>query len=81
MEDNQNISPLYQVALRLISRVAGARETLIHLTHLAAAEGRVDLALSLRGVADGLDRSEMEAVGVLRQVGCKVVSGDGMLSP
>jgi hypothetical protein len=66
MEDNPKISPLYQATLRLVSRVSGARESLQHLTHLAAAEGRVDLALSLRAVGDALDQGEMETIGVLR---------------
>ena len=66
MEDNPKLSPLYQATLRLVSRVAGARESLQHLTHLAATEGRVDLALSLRAVGDALDQGEMETIGVLR---------------
>lgn len=68
MEELDRTSPLYLTALRLISRVAATRETLTHLTHLAAAEGRVDLALSLRAVSDSLDGSEMEAVAVLRRL-------------
>ena len=71
MEDNPKLSPLYQATLRLVSRVVGARESLQHLTHLAATEGRVDLALSLRAVGDALDDGEMEAIGALRILDAK----------
>lgn len=68
MDNSQRLSPLYQATLRLMSRVAGARESLQHLTHMAAAEGRIDLALSLRSVDDHLDDGETETIAVLRRL-------------
>lgn len=59
-------SPLYQTALRLMGRIAATRDVLTRLTHMAAADGRLDLALSLNGVMSSLDNGETEACAILR---------------
>lgn len=49
-----------------MGRIAATRDVLTRLTHMAAADGRLDLALSLNGVTTSLDNSETEACAILR---------------
>ena len=59
-------SPIYQTALRLMGRIAATRDVLTRLTHMAAAEGRIDLSLSLNSLVSSLDNGETEACAILR---------------